>query len=106
MEINTKRILPDTRASISQFVKIKMNSNKIGISCDDSLVSGGTPTYTVLFCTFDGDEEQFRELSSETNLLALSESVKYSSFNFAYLGIKYRANSATGEVQIYLNTAT
>lgn len=99
-------ILSDTRASVSHFKKVKMTGSKIGISCDDSLVVGGTPTYTVLFCTFDGDEEQFRELSSETNLLALSESVKYSSFNFAYLGIKYTPNSATGEVQIYLNTAT
>jgi len=99
-------ILSDTRASVSHFNKIKMTGTKIGISCDDSLVVGGTPTYTVLCCAFDGEEAQFRELSSETNLLALSESVKYSSFNFAYLGIKYTPNSATGTVQIYLNTTT
>lgn len=104
MAIKSTAFLSDTRASVNKFVKLRMDGGKFGITCDNSSVVEGTPTFTILVCSFNGNEAQFRELSMETTNRPLTEIVKADSFHFAYIGLKYTANGATGDVQFYLNT--
>jgi len=104
MAIKSIACLTDKRASVSHFVKLRMDGGKWGITCDDSLVSGGNPRYTLSVCSFNGKESQFRELSSETSSMLLTGKASGENFKFAYLGLSYIPAHATGEVQFYLNT--
>ena len=90
-------------ANTNQFAKIAYTENNgFGITVDYGAVVGGTPTYTLCVCNFDGDESDFIDIPDATNV-PLTTAVKSGSFAFAYLGIKFTSNSATGNVQIYLN---
>lgn len=103
MALKSIACLTDTRASVSQFVKLRMNKGDWAITCDDSLVTAGSPTFTLLVCAFDGKEAQFRVLSDLTNDRPLNEVVSGENFKFAYLGLKYTPNGGMGDVQFYLN---
>jgi hypothetical protein len=90
-------------ASVDNFTKVTFpDGNGFSITVDSGAVVGGTPTYTLCVCNFNGDESDFIDILDATNI-PLTDAIKSSSFEFAYLGIKYNSNSATGDVQIYLN---
>lgn len=95
--------LPTVDASSNNFAKFPMNGKAFSVTVDSGAVVGGTPTYTLCVCNFNGDESDFINISDATNI-SLTDAIKSSSFEFAYLGIKFTSNSATGRVQIYLNT--
>ena len=98
-----KLILNDTGvANTNFFKKVPMTNNAWSFYCDNGAVVGGTPTYSLSVCNFNGDEADFRAID-EAQLLSLTETVIKSTFNFAFLGVTYRANSATGSIQFYLN---
>jgi hypothetical protein len=93
----------NTIANTNQFAKIPFPESKgFSITVDSGDVVGGTPTYTLCVCNFNGDESDFIDIADATNL-PLTDAVKSSSFEFAYLGVKFTSNSATGTMQIYLN---
>lgn len=99
-----KLILNDTGvANTNFFKKIPMTNSAWSFYVDSGAVVGGTPTYTLSVCNFDGDEADFRDISTLSTDLTLDKSVKASTFNFAFMGLKYIANSATGSIQFYLN---
>lgn len=90
-------------ATTDHFAKFPMNGKAFSVTVDSGAVVGGTPNYTLSVCNFNGDESDFINIADATNI-SLINAVKSSSFEFAYLGIKFNSNSATGRVQIYLNT--
>ncbi len=90
-------------ATTDHFAKIPFTESKpFSITVDSGAVVGGTPTYTLSVCNFNGEEADFINIADATNL-PLTDAVKSDSFEFAYLGVKFTSNSATGIVQIYLN---
>ena len=97
-----KQLFTTTNAATSQFVKVKMLDNAWSLVCDSGSVVGGTPTYSLSVCNFDGDESDFQLITLAT-ALNLTDSVKSSTFKFEYLGLSYTPNSATGTIQFYLN---
>lgn len=98
------QLFTTTNAATTQFVKVKMRNVPFSLSCDTGAVVGGTPTYSLKVCNFDGDESDFRAIDDAT-LLPLTDVVVSSNFNHEYLGLSYTANSATGTIQFYLNLA-
>ncbi len=98
-----QRLLTTTTASSNHFIKVKMLDAPFSITIDTGAVVGGTPKYSLSVCNFDGDESDFRELDVDTTNIDLTDTVTASGFKFSYLGVKYTSNSATGDVQIYLN---
>lgn len=97
------QLLTTTSASSNYFIKLRMEDIPFSITVDTGAVTGGTPKYSLLACNFDGEESDFREFNPMAIDLNLTDTVSSSGFKFAYLGVRYRANSATGTVQIYLN---
>ena len=98
-----QRLLTSTTAAENKFITIPMENRPFSITCDFGDVVGGTPTYSLLVCNFTGAGSDFIAISDATNL-SLTTAIKSDSFEFAYLALKYTANSATGTVQFYLNT--
>lgn len=92
-------------ASSDRFAKFAMPFGKgFSIMCKTALLTAGNPKYSLLVCNFDGSESDFKELSAPTTSMSHDAIYTTDSFNYAYLGVRYEKDAATGYIQIYLNT--
>lgn len=92
-------------ASVDHFAKIPMQFGKgFSVMVKTALLTAGNPKYSLSVCNFNGDEADFKPLSAGTTSMAHDAIYSQDTFNYAYLGVKYEHDTATGYVQIYLNT--
>lgn len=92
-------------ASVDHFAKFPMQFGKgFSIMVQTELLTAGNPKYSLMVCNFDGAEADFKPLSAGTTNIAHDDIYSQDAFNYAYLGVKYSHDVATGKVQIYLNT--
>lgn len=92
-------------ASVDHFAKLPMPFGKgFSIMCKTALLTAGNPKYTLMVCNFNGEQADFKELSAPTTSMSHDTIYSTDSFNYAYLGIRYEKDAATGYIQIYLNT--
>lgn len=91
-------------ASVDHFAKFPMQFGKgFSIMMQTELLTAGNPKYSLSVCNFNGEEADFKPLSAGTTNLAKDAIHSEDAFNYAYLGVKYDHDAATGYVQIYLN---
>lgn len=92
-------------ASIDRFAKFPMLFGKgFSVMMQTELLTAGNPKYTLMVCNFNGEQADFKELSAPTTSMSHDTIYSTDSFNYAYLGIRYERDVATGYIQIYLNT--
>lgn len=93
-------------ASVYHFAKFPMEFGKgFSIMMQTALLTAGNPKYTLMVCNFNGEQADFKELSAPTTSMSRDTIYSTDSFNYAYLGIRYEKDVATGYVQLYLNVA-
>lgn len=91
-------------ASVDHFAKIPMQFGKgFSVMVQTELLTAGNPKYSLYVCNFNGVEADFKPLSAGTTSMAHDAIYSQDTFNYAYLGVKYEHDAATGYVQIYLN---
>jgi len=91
-------------ASSDRFAIFPMPFGKgFSIMMQTALLTAGNPKYSLMVCNFNGVEADFKPLSAGTTNIAKDDIYSTDTFNYAYLGVKYSHDAATGYVQIHLN---
>lgn len=98
-------LISGANANANNFIKFSNPQAAFSIDAEINDILTGTPTWTLLVSNIGDVESNFKEYSTKTTNMLLSDCVEsLDIIPFAFIGVKFNSNTSTGTYSFFLNT--